>query len=153
MAVHTLFDAVRAQLASQVESAGFAMTFVIAPEAGDAVVEVDMDCCTQILINLVDNAIKFSAKTDKRVVDIGARLRDPGAVIVSVRDYGPGVPRSQMKKIFRLFYRSETELTRETVGTGIGLGLVHQQVQAMGGRVEVLNREPGAEFNFTLNRV
>ena len=51
-----------------------------------------------------------------------------------------------MKKIFRLFYRSESELTRETVGTGIGLSLVHQLALAMDGRVEVVNREPGAEF-------
>ena len=51
-----------------------------------------------------------------------------------------------MEKIFRLFYLSENELTRETVGTGIGLALVHQLALAMGGEVDVLNREPGAEF-------
>ena len=51
-----------------------------------------------------------------------------------------------MKKIFRLFYRSENWLTRETIGTGIGLALVHQFAQAMNGKVDVVNREPGAEF-------
>jgi len=150
VALHTLFDTIRSGLASQVETAGFVMTLDIDERARDAVVEVDVDCFTQILINLVDNAIKFSAKADTRAVDITARLCEPEGVLISVRDYGPGVPKNQMKKIFRLFYRSETELTRETVGTGIGLALVHQQVQAMGGRVEVLNRDPGAEFNFTL---
>jgi len=45
-----------------------------------------------------------------------------------------------------LFYRSENELTRETVGTGIGLALVHQLARAMGGQVDVVNRGPGAEF-------
>ena len=52
----------------------------------------------------------------------------------------------QMKKIFKLFYRSENELTRETVGTGIGLALVHQLVVGMGGEVDVVNCEPGVEF-------
>ena len=50
------------------------------------------------------------------------------------------------KKIFQLFYRSENELTRETVGTGIGLALVHQLVAAMHGTLDVVNRDPGAEF-------
>jgi signal transduction histidine kinase len=43
-------------------------------------------------------------------------------------------------------YRSENELTRETVGTGIGLALVHRLTIAMGGEVDVVNRDPGAEF-------
>ena len=64
-----------------------------------------------------------------------------------VRDYGPGIPGNQLKKIFKLFYRPESELTRETVGTGIGLAIVHQLATAMGGKVDVLNRDPGAEFS------
>ena len=51
-----------------------------------------------------------------------------------------------MKKIFQLFYRSESELTRKTVGTGIGLALVHQMVVNMNGQIDVVNTEPGAEF-------
>ena len=67
-------------------------------------------------------------------------------VLFTVRDFGPGVPKGQMKKIFELFYRPADELTRETVGTGIGLALVRQLATAMGARVDVRNREPGAEF-------
>jgi signal transduction histidine kinase len=51
-----------------------------------------------------------------------------------------------MKKIFQLFYRSESELTRETVGTGIGLAIVKQLTLAMNGSVDLMNVEPGAEF-------
>jgi signal transduction histidine kinase len=51
-----------------------------------------------------------------------------------------------MKKIFELFYRPSDELTRDTVGTGIGLALVRQLADAMHGAVDVRNREPGAEF-------
>jgi signal transduction histidine kinase len=52
-----------------------------------------------------------------------------------------------MQKIFELFYRSESELTRETAGTGIGLAIVMQLAAAMGGSVDLLNRDPGAEFS------
>jgi signal transduction histidine kinase len=78
-----------------------------------------------------------------------------GQVHFGVRDFGPGVPKDQMKKIFELFYRSESELTRETVGTGIGLAIVHQLCLAMGGSVDVVNRNPGAEFviGFPIHRV
>ncbi len=55
-----------------------------------------------------------------------------------------------MKKIFRLFYRAGSELTRETVGTGIGLALVRQLTLAMKGRVDLVNREPGAELRVFL---
>lgn len=54
-----------------------------------------------------------------------------------------------MKKIYQLLYRSESELTRETVGTGIGLAIVHQLTLAMNGKVDVVNREPGAGFRLT----
>jgi len=74
-----------------------------------------------------------------------------GRVQFSVRDHGPGIKADQMKKIFTLFYRSENELTRETVGTGIGLALVHQLASAMNAEVDVVNidsvnSDSGAEF-------
>ena len=109
---------------------------------------VDRDYFTQILINLVDNALKFSARAERRAVELACHGVREG-VCFSVRDFGPGVARDQMRKIFRLFYRSGNELTRETVGTGIGLALVRQLAEAMGGRVDVVNREPGAEFRVT----
>ncbi len=54
-----------------------------------------------------------------------------------------------MKKIFTLFYRSENELTRETVGTGIGLAIVHQLTVAMNGTIDVVNEVPGAKFGIS----
>ena len=150
LVVAELMDGIRSRVSSQIERAGFELNMHYEPDAGQAVIQADPDWFIQIFINLVDNAIKFSAGADQQVIDIGAqRLRD-GSVQFSVRDYGPGVPADQMKKIFKLFYRSENELTRETVGTGIGLALVHQLARAMGGQVDVVNREPGAEFRLNI---
>jgi len=143
-----LLDGIRSKISSHIERAGFDMTLECVDDAGDTVLNVDADAFSQILINLVDNAIKFSAKAELKAVDISCR-RERNSVVFSVRDHGPGVERDQMKKIFGLFYRSENELTRETLGTGIGLALVNQLTRTMGGKVDVINREPGAEFRIT----
>ena len=81
-----------------------------------------------------------------RRVGFGYRRLSGNCIQFWVRDFGPGIAADQMKKIFRLFYRSENELTRETVGTGIGLALVRQLAQGMQAEVDVVNRDPGAEF-------
>ena len=107
---------------------------------------VDLDWFIQIFINLVDNAIKFSTKATEKRLEINCRLMQDGSIQFSLRDYGPGIAADQMKKIFTLFYRSENELTRETVGTGIGLALVQQLVNTMRGDIDVVNCDPGAEF-------
>jgi len=149
VSVAELLDRVRSKIASQLEHSGFALAVEVDSETAQAVIEVDEDCMMQIVINLVDNAIKFSKSAEVRRIEIGAMTKGKEAVRLSVRDHGPGIPREQMRKIFRLFYRPESELTRETVGTGIGLAIVHQLTLAMGGKVDVLNREPGAEFGVT----
>ncbi len=144
--VRKLMDELQSKVSSQIERAGFTLSITCEDEAGQSVVEVDADYFTQIFINLVDNAIKFSAKADRHAIDIACRRQRDGTLQFSVRDYGPGVSKDQIKKIFTLFYRSENELTRETVGTGIGLALVQQLALAMQGRVDVVNCDPGAEF-------
>ena len=146
MPVSALMDMLRSKVHSQLERAGFSVDYVLDPECAQRELEVDADAFVQIVINLVDNAIKFSAQAERRAIEIAVRSRGAQAVVWSVRDYGPGVPKAQMRKIFQLFYRVGSELTRETVGTGIGLALVRQLAQAMGGEVDVTNREPGAEF-------
>jgi len=139
-------DIVRSKLSSQTEQAGYELNFSCDQQALQTFIRIDIDYLAQIFINLVDNAIKFSAKAEKRQIDIGCHLERNGSLLFEVRDYGPGVSCGQMKKIFKLFYRSENELTRETLGTGIGLALVQQLVSGMNGQVDVLNKDPGAEF-------
>lgn len=101
----------------------------------------------QALINLVDNAIKFSPEG----TSIHVSLRGNGAREweIAVRDEGPGIPASEHEKIFARFYRLGSELRRETQGAGIGLSIVQHIAHAHGGRVE-LHSEPGAGATFTL---
>lgn len=148
--VATLVDLLRSKINGQIERAGFQMHFKLEESCAQCELQVDADAFIQIIINLVDNALKFSACAKNKTLEISVCRRGSDSIIWSVRDYGPGVPKSQMKKIFQLFYRPGSELTRETVGTGIGLALVRQLAHAMGGEVNVLNREPGAEFEVML---
>jgi len=143
-----LMSNTESKISSQIERAGFELRFNTAEDASRATICIDADCFAQMIINLVDNAIKFSRNAEKKIIEISCDCLGDNQVRFSVRDYGPGIAKDQMKKIFQLFYRSESELTRETVGTGIGLAIVHQLAVAMDGNVDMVNAEPGAEFRF-----
>jgi signal transduction histidine kinase len=134
------------RLESQLEPTGFELEIGGGEDAAETCVYMDVDWFIQIFTNLVDNAVKFSAGADRKRIEIDYRRLRDGRIQFAVRDYGPGIAPDQMKKIFTLFYRSENELTRETVGTGIGLALVRQLAVAMQGEVDVVNKDPGAEF-------
>lgn len=144
--VGELISNIESKIANQVKGAGFGLTTIRDDETDRATILIDDDCFAQIIINLVDNAIKFSENADRKTIEITCKLTSDNQVLFAVRDFGPGVPKDQMKKVFKLFYRSESELTRETVGTGIGLAIVHQLTVAMNGKVDIVNKEPGAEF-------
>jgi len=150
LTLDTLLESVRTRVIHQVERAGFVLDLDCPEAPRQTTVNVDADYFIQIVINLVDNALKFAARARNKTIDIKCRALSDGQIQISVRDYGPGIPRDQMKKIFKLFYRSENELTRETAGTGIGLALVQQLATAMNGRIDVVNQEPGAEFRLFL---
>ena len=149
--VGDLMSNIESKISSQVKRAGFELRFGRADDADQATINVDEDCFAQIIINLVDNAIKFSKNADEKIIEISSKFAGRDRLLFSVRDYGPGIAKDQMQKIFQLFYRTESELTRETVGTGIGLAIVHQLTLAMNGSVDMINADPGAEFRITFS--
>ncbi len=110
----------------------------------------DGDAVTQIVVNLLDNAIKYARDAEDKTITIRTRS-DDGLFLIEVEDHGPGVPLRQRKKIFEEFYRSGAEATRETNGTGLGLALVKKFAQAHNGFVEILTARPtGAIFRVAL---
>ncbi len=142
-----LMALVQERVASQVERAGFGLVVVC---AAGGTVRADPDAFVQVLINLVDNALKFAAAGAEKTVEIRCEQPREGWVRIAVRDFGPGVPRELRQRVFELFYRGADAGARAIPGTGIGLALVERLTLAMGGRVEVVNREPGAEFRVEL---
>jgi len=151
VSVKELIDQVRSKVSTQIEQAGFTLNIKCEDACKETNISVDEDWFIQIMINLVDNAIKFSSKAKTKQVDLICRKTRNGKITFYVRDYGPGIDKQQMKKIFKLFYRSENELTRKTVGTGIGLALVYQMTMAMHGKIDVVNQSPGAEFRMSFS--
>lgn len=98
----------------------------------DLELRVDFDRLQQVLVNLVDNAIKYGRP--EGVVRIGARLEGP-RVEAWVSDEGPGIPADALERVFERFYRVDAARSREQGGTGLGLSIVKHIVQAHGGEV------------------
>jgi signal transduction histidine kinase len=98
----------------------------------------DREVLIQVLLNLIENSIKFGRSAPLKQITIEAR-QEQGWIRLAVSDSGPGIPRKALRRIFDDFYRAENELTRSTGGTGLGLSLVKKFINAMGGRVQAVN--------------
>jgi PAS domain S-box-containing protein len=108
----------------------------------------DRDRVQQVLVNLIDNAFKYSPGGGAVVVSTARR---PGSVRVSVADEGPGVPPLEQSRIFEKFYRVDPRLTRTTGGTGLGLFISRELVERMGGEIGVESKAgAGSTFFFDL---
>lgn len=100
--------------------------------------QYDKEAMVQILINLIDNSIKFGEKAEEKAITLHIH-RKGNSIQISVSDTGSGLPEDSLNKIFDDFYRADNSLTRKTSGTGIGLALVKKFVLAMGGTVAAVN--------------
>lgn len=101
---------------------------------------LDTEAIQQALINVIDNAIKFSPDGSEIRLNL-ARNGDTHASI-SIVDQGVGIPEADRQKVFERFYRRENELRRETKGVGIGLSIVHHIVEAHSGKVKIDANDP-----------
>jgi signal transduction histidine kinase len=112
------------------------------------IINADYEKLKQILINLVDNAIKYTPDGGKVLVRF---RKDRHEVIVSIFDTGRGIPKELIPRIFEKFQRLEGSLVKDVVGTGLGLFIVKELVKAHGGRIWVESQvEEGTTFHFAL---
>lgn len=110
-------------------------------------VTADRDRMSQVLINLISNAIKYSPASD--VVDISVAL-EANELQIAIKDYGIGIEEKDQKNIFERFFRVEGQNEKYYSGFGIGLFLVHNIVSRHGGRIEVAS-EQGKGSVFTIH--
>jgi signal transduction histidine kinase len=127
-----------------IEQQGFALEVVFAEEVPE--VQGDAEALSQALLNLLNNAIKYSR--EEKQIKVEVKEKD-GRVLVAVSDRGIGVAKADQKRIFEKFYRAEDSLVHETKGSGLGLALVSHIMEAHGGSVE-LQSAPGRGSTFTL---
>ena len=106
----------------------------------------DMEALRQALSNLLNNAIQYSGEAREVAVTAGS---EGGNVTISVKDAGVGIPEDETEKVFDRFYRGSNEVTRAIRGSGLGLTLVQEIVDAHGGSVEV-ESEVGKGSTFTI---
>jgi signal transduction histidine kinase len=115
--------------------------------AGLPIVEADAVAVERAVENLLNNAIKYSGDSRHIEVDV---YREPGEVVVRVRDHGIGIARRDQRRIFRKFFRVTHELGGGPQGTGLGLAIVDHTMRGHGGYVGV-ESEPGEGSTFTLH--
>ena len=117
-----------------------------APDGPPPLLQIDRDAFGQALVNLLDNAVKYS--NGNKEVDVAVTTRG-SEVRVAVRDRGIGIAASEQKKIFEKFYRVGSGLVHDVKGSGLGLSIVLHVVKAHGGRVDVVST-PGEGTTFTI---
>jgi len=103
-------------------------------EAGPISVRADRDRMAQVLVNLVDNASKYSPPRTEIRLDVATH---GGWLHLTVADRGPGIPAGALPHVFRPFYRVDNEVTKSVPGTGIGLSIVQRIVELHGGRIDI----------------
>ena len=128
----------------QIEQNGFDFQARIADDLPP--VRVDREAIARSLLNLVNNAVKYSSNEKFLSVNL---YRTNGAVKIEVIDHGIGIPKGEQGKIFEKFYRAGDPLVHNTKGSGLGLSLVRHIVQAHGGEVSV-ESAPGKGSKFTI---
>ena len=129
----------------QIEQQGFALEESIDEDL--PAVRIDREAIARALVNLVNNALKYSR--DEKY--IGVKLyRDNGSVKLEVADHGIGIARRDQTKIFEKFYRAGDPLVHNTKGSGLGLSLVRHITEAHGGAIEV-ESSPGAGSKFIMS--
>jgi signal transduction histidine kinase len=117
------------------------------PSGGEVEIVGDRNELRGAIVNLLDNAVKFSG--DHVDVDV-AVAREGDRALVKVRDRGPGLPPVEAKRIFRRFYRVPGPLTQRVKGTGLGLFIVQSAAKRHGGRAYAESAGPGAGSTFCL---
>lgn len=140
--VAEIIGVARAQLKERLKDRTLDVT--IAPEL--PLVYVDISLMTLVLVNLLDNVLKYSAQ--ELPIEINADMQG-ARVILEVADHGPGIPEADLPHIFEKFYRSPN--SQHIRGTGLGLSICEGIVEAHGGVIQAANRaEGGAVFSIAL---
>jgi signal transduction histidine kinase len=105
----------------------------------------------QALINLLDNAVKYSPERGRLEIRVGAQNSE---AVIDVRDSGPGIPPEHRSKVFERFYRVDRSRSRAEGGAGLGLSITQWAVEVHGGRIELhCDGAPGCTFRIRMRKL
>ncbi|MEF2552636.1 ATP-binding protein [Aurantimonas sp. A2-1-M11] len=152
LSVDTLVEDVASLFAEKAREKSLSIAIMIDPDVPAEMIG-DPVRISQVLTNLVNNALKF---TETGGVTIAVRRRDPvepaqATLSFAIRDTGIGIPADKLGKLFGRFTQADQTITRKFGGTGLGLAISKQLVEAMGGTIQVTSQEDvGSCFGFEL---
>ncbi|NLL72268.1 MAG: HAMP domain-containing histidine kinase, partial [Clostridiales bacterium] len=116
--------------------------------SNETYVDADISNIQQVLYNLIDNAIKFSHINSQ--IDVSTEEKGD-KIFISVKDYGIGIPKDSIKKIWERFFKTDASRGKDKKGTGLGLSITKEIIQAHNENINVISTEGvGTEFIFTL---
>lgn len=148
--IQDLISDVFEELSLKAKEKGITMSFKKGTE-GALIVYADKPKIKQVLVNLVENAIKYG--NDQGHITAGCYMMDDVHVYVEISDDGPGIAEEHLPRIFERFYRADRSRSRHIGGTGLGLAIVKHIVEAHGQTVTVRSTlNVGSSFGFTLER-
>lgn len=144
--VGELVDRMYERLRTRANEAGMELCCEVADDVAAHEVKVDTTAVEQIIFNLVDNASKYGVGKDGGG-EIGLYvLERPKGVVFRVCDDGPGIAKSERKRLFRAFHKSAQEAAHSKPGVGLGLALCRRLARALGGYLKIVDCERGACF-------
>ncbi|GAB3797694.1 ATP-binding protein [Spirosoma humi] len=119
--------------------------------SGPVWVKADVQRITQVMTNLIENAVKYGNENGRVQVNFED---DKKSVLVSIRDDGPGIPPEHLSRIFERFYRVEKSRSKDRGGTGLGLAIVKHILNAHKAKISVMSKvDRGTTFRFKLERM
>ena len=146
--VAALFDSVSSDLMERISRAELVVDISVKPAA--SVIEADEQKLHDAVRNLLENAVNYSAEGGR--IELAAHA-DGERVLLSVGDYGRGIPDADLGRVFERFYRVDRSRTSDPGGTGLGLSIARHLVELHGGKLTAANRpEGGAVFTVSLPR-
>ena len=149
LAADDIIERVQRRLAERCAEAGMQLELDVPDDAGASQIRIDPTAAEQILFNLVDNAAKYAPSEEQPRIVLSVR-RTARHVELRVRDFGPGIPADERRKVFEPFAKSEAHAAGTQPGVGLGLALCRRLARQMGGDLRLENADPGAVFVLTL---
>ncbi len=117
-------------------------------DATEVIIMADRDRIRQVLVNLIENAIRYAASGELLQIRVS---RDKDNALLEISDRGPGLPDEMKERIFDPFFRFDNSRSRATGGSGLGLAVVKSLIKQHGGTIEAHDRQGGgASFSITL---